>query len=382
MLYKKFPSWLTEQEMEISGATPHLKQVVQLMSFYFDDLYNKISEINKYKHQQNTSDLQYIYPFYDRILTSAGFDVTDLFRDLNITEAIASKNDVDEFDEQVKRIKNAILQNIYNNLSYILKSKGTEKSIKALLRSYGINENLVKINIYADGADFNITDRSFPTVVRKKVLSLNNSESVYCTSSLQLASATSSFTYETSVYFSNKNNPTGSVHTSSIFGFALTDASRENRDLDVHASLISDATGSKLYFYTGSNVVNTSSYLQGVYDNSVWNFALRLKPDVDDLNSAPASINYIIELTGINNNTYQQKSFYSAITASQSNYSNWINNYPYINFYIGARNLNFTGSNQTKTDINYLYCNFWDDYLSDEEIISHNKDITNYGVNQ
>lgn len=380
MLYKKFPSWVLDEELEVSGATPHLKQLVQIISYYFDDLYNKISEISKYKHQQNTDDLQYIYPFYDKILSSTGFDVIELFQNLSAIEKIASKNDIDTFNEEVKRVKNGILQNIYNNLSYILKTKGTEKSIKTLLRSYGINENLVKINLYADGTQFNITDRSFPTVVRKKVLEFNNNQTVYCTSSLLFNNFTSSFTFETSVYFPSKYDPTGSNHTSSIFGFNFSDSSRYSRTLDAYVTLLSDITGSKFYFYTGSSIVGTSSYLNNVYDNSIWNFALRLKPDYIDEKTAPANNNYILELTGVNKNTYQDKTFYIGLTASDSERSSWNNNY--VNFYIGARNTNFSGNVEQKTNIKYLYCNFWNDYLSDEEIISHNKDITNYGVNQ
>ena len=34
----------------------------------------------------------------------------------------------DEFADKIHNVKNAIYQNIYNNLSYIYKSKGTEKS--------------------------------------------------------------------------------------------------------------------------------------------------------------------------------------------------------------------------------------------------------------
>jgi transcriptional regulator of acetoin/glycerol metabolism len=43
-LYKKFPSWILEEEE--TQDIKHLKQIIQIVSSYFDDLYNKISIIN------------------------------------------------------------------------------------------------------------------------------------------------------------------------------------------------------------------------------------------------------------------------------------------------------------------------------------------------
>jgi hypothetical protein len=377
-LYKKFPSWILEEEEEL--GTKHFKQIIQIVSSYFDDLYNKISEISKYKHQQNTNDLNNIYPFYDKILSSFGFDVSDLFTNVDAFEKISSRNEKNLFDQDIEKVKNAVLQNIYNNLSYILKSKGTEKSIKSFLRSYGVNENLVKVNLYANAAEFNVTDRSFPTTIRKKTLNLINSASVYCTSSQLFNSNTDSFTFEASFIFPRNSVPDATQQTSSVFGFSFTDSSRLNRYLDAYLTVESSSEGPKFCFYTGSSLIGSSSFINSLYDDSNWNFALRLRPDIDDLDSAPVTYNFILELTGANYNTYSDKTFFIPVTASYSDYLSWNNQY--VNFYLGARNINFTGSNTIKTSTKSLYCNYWDDYLSDEEIISHNKDITNYGVNQ
>ena len=104
LLYNKFPGWILQQEEE--NSVKHLKQIIQIVSSYFDDLYNKISEVSEYKKiKLNTQD-DNIYPFYDKILTSTGFDVTELFSNLDIIEKISSRNDITLFDEDIQKIKN------------------------------------------------------------------------------------------------------------------------------------------------------------------------------------------------------------------------------------------------------------------------------------
>lgn len=199
-LYKKFPSWILEQEE--TNETKHLKQVVQIISSYFDDLYNKIGEISNYKHQQTSQDKAKLYPFYDKILTSTGFDVTELFNNLDIIEKISSRSESNIFDEDIQKIKNNIFQNIYNNLSYILKAKGTEKSIRSFLRSYGINENVVRVNLYADKSNYTIGDKYTQTTARKKTITLTGNQNIYLSSSPIITQESGTyFTLETAVIF-------------------------------------------------------------------------------------------------------------------------------------------------------------------------------------
>ena len=54
--------------------------------------------------------------------------------------------------------KNLVYKNIYNNLTYIYKSKGTEKSFRNLLHCFGIDENLVKINVYSNNSFSKLSD--------------------------------------------------------------------------------------------------------------------------------------------------------------------------------------------------------------------------------
>ena len=60
----------------------------------------------------------------------------------------------------------------------MFKSKGTEKSAKSLLRSFGVNENLIKINLYADNAEYELKDTYSLTDIHKKTINLINNQKI------------------------------------------------------------------------------------------------------------------------------------------------------------------------------------------------------------
>jgi hypothetical protein len=384
-LYKKFPSWLLEEEE--NNGTQHLKQVVQIISSYFDDLYNKIGEISQYKQQKTTTDLDKIYPFYDKIISSSGFDLQELFTNLDIIEKVASRSDTEIYDNKIDKVKNGILQNIYNNLAYILKSKGTEKSVKSFLRSYGISEDLVRLNIYADKGSYQISDKSKEIIIRKKVANLTGSNNMYMSQSvIPAAGVHDSYTLEASFLIPSvqKNNE---FVTSSLFGIFNTGSDfREynTNKLQVYGYIEkNEQSGSRFVVCTGSagNAVISSSRYYDLYDDTVWNLALRLTPVLDDSQFAPTTHEYTLDIYGINSNSDSVNREFSGSI-----------NIPFVsgsdsltaprNFYVGARNNNLTGSNIIPTDIKVAYVNYWTDYLENSDILSHNKDITSYGVSR
>ena len=75
------------------------------------------------------------------------------------------------FEKDISEIKNLIYTNLYNNLDSILKSKGNEKSIRNTLRCFGIDDELVKLNVYTDGGTHYFTDKYRQTSLMKKYIS-------------------------------------------------------------------------------------------------------------------------------------------------------------------------------------------------------------------
>jgi hypothetical protein len=376
-LYKKFPSWILEEEQE--REVQHLKQTIQIISSYFDDLYNKIAEISNYKHIKHTEDKDKIYPFYDKILTSAGFDVTELFSNLNFIEKIASRTDVNLFDEDISKIKNTIYQNIYNNLSYILKSKGTEKSLRSFLRSYGINENLVRINLYADKSKYTVSDKYSETVVKKKTITLTGSANVYLSGTT--TSVGNYFSLETAAIFP-KNLKNNTADTGSVMGLFISNPtstySNNTSSLQAYITVEHTAEGDRFCFRTGStkDLVYTSPTYSDLYDDTIWNFAIGFLPNVDNLETADSTYNYLLDFRAIN--TYKEGLQYiSSSTVSTPVSGNYSGD---LRYFIGADNTEITGANIYKANTKYLYCNYWTKYISDYELASHNRDIFNYGI--
>ena len=310
-------------------------------------------------------DKDVIYPFYDKVLTSTGFDVTDLFSNLDIIEKISSRNDITLFDDELQKTKNAIFKNIYNNLSYILKAKGTEKSIKSLLRSYGLNDELVKINLYADNYEYNIGDRSSERSVKKKTLTLAGSSSVYLSSSAINELDYEYYTFEASVAFPAALKPI-SNSTYSLMGLQnntslsdLTWATNTNQYyITIENNLLS---GSKFILSDNYSNIASSSYFKNIYDNSVWNIALRKKPDVDVLSGSSGPYTYTIEMYAVNTNSSNQQEFSCSIPYNQTS--------GYLRYYIGARKNGLEGSTIYNSNSKFLYCNFWTDYLKNLMII-------------
>ena len=62
----------------------------------------------------------------------------------------------------------ALYQNIYNNLSHIQKTKGTFKSLRNFLRCFGVDEELIKLNIYANNDVYEFKDNFSARALQKR----------------------------------------------------------------------------------------------------------------------------------------------------------------------------------------------------------------------
>ena len=137
-LYKSLPGWILEDD---EAGSNNLKYLTQIFGSYFDDLYLQIEALPRLKDINYPDDTSYEkpLPFADRLLDARGYHPPELFAD---AEALAKYLNRDEkilFEKKLYEVKNIIYQNIYNNLSYIQKSKGTYKSLRNFLRCFGLD---------------------------------------------------------------------------------------------------------------------------------------------------------------------------------------------------------------------------------------------------
>ena len=429
-LYRTLPSWISEADETQSG---HLKHLTQIMASYFDEAFLQIQSLPKLKDINYPYDNNYekALPFADRLLNTRGLDAPELFADAS---ALAKYLDRDEkilFEKKLSEIKNTIYQNIYNNLTYIQKSKGTTKSIRNLLRCFGVDEELIRINVYPKNDTYEYKDNVLHTSLRKKYVDFDDPETrmntelgysgaykatVYQyydpaeTNSLSYIPALSmdvtnapdhsglAATLEAEVIFPKRtikgdlNNDVFESDVVSLFGLHLVGAS--NTDLtwagddSTHFKVeavksANDKRSVRFRLSGGTDVttLSTTSSFKSVYNNEKWNFAVRIKPEIYPLSDkvvSPTKTGYVIELYGVN--------YISDILQEEFTLSGVLTEAAAIKFFesakrvfVGAHRVNFNGDVITPSDVKISSVRMWYDYLENDVIKAHARNAANGG---
>jgi hypothetical protein len=422
LFHHLLPSWLIEDDQE-NGQ--NIRYLTQIMASYFDTLHSQLEYVNKIKDENYSGALLVTgavspnsvlhlsggtkpLPFARNLLRGRGFVVPNLFVEANIVEEFLDQDSNEVYEKDIAEVKNKIYQNIYNNLLYIYKSKGTEKSFRNLFRAFGVDSSLIKLNMYADGATYTIKDnyefRSVPT----RMANFNhpsNFEALIYASSGSLSDETqevipttadaqySAFTTECEVLFPKKleRGETGyfgtAFLTSSIFGFYMVDSDNHtfhSDDKTIQVYIVRDEVESpNAYFLvTGSNSIQlTSSRFTNLYDNNKWNLALRYKhskyPQSTHVTGGTDS-NYELEFYAVNSNAttiLNQFELTTSVTSADPEKLLTQNK----KLYVGANRTNFTGSVIQRSDVKVSHLRYWQSYLSNEVIKQHSYDVENYG---
>jgi hypothetical protein len=145
------------------------------MSSYFDTLHLQISQIHKIKSVNYPSGSQKAYPFMNQLLQDKGFYVSEIFNNSDLIENYINQTEDFVIKDKLHEIKNRIYQNIYNNLSHIYKTKGTEQSIRSLLRCLGLGDDLVKVNYYGNNNEYLFRENFRHATVKKRVINISDS---------------------------------------------------------------------------------------------------------------------------------------------------------------------------------------------------------------
>ena len=113
-------------------------------------------------------------PFMRNLLSSRGLAVPEIFVDADLLQRFANRSDTESYTLDINDTKNLIYKNIYNNLTYLYKSKGTEKAFRNLIRCYGIGEDVIRFNAYASNQTFDIQETRQDRVIRKNYVDFNH----------------------------------------------------------------------------------------------------------------------------------------------------------------------------------------------------------------
>jgi len=162
-LFDLYPQWIQEED------NGELKKLTQIIAAYFDDLYTKIEYLPNLKDKRYFKDNEKALPFAKRLLEEKGLIVPDILVERSVLEFFGQRDlSKVEFEKDIEEVKNKIYQNIYNNIEYIYKSKGTEKAYRNLLRCFGIDDEVVKLNLYTDNGTQYLVDKTKHTSEKTK----------------------------------------------------------------------------------------------------------------------------------------------------------------------------------------------------------------------
>ncbi len=427
-LYNMLPAWMIEED-----TRGDLSNLTQILGSYLDTLQLQIQEVPKIKNVQYLSSSAKAFPFASHLVESRGLFATDVFVDANILETILSRDEDRPYELDLEDIKNRIYQNIYNNLVYIYKSKGTEKAFRNLIHCYGVGDDLVRLNTYANNVTYELKDNFRSSVLSKNVADFTRTERFESTiyqytqsnnaNSVSFISGTANaiqpalldyipFTLEAEVLFPSFLNlccgVTGSEGdraqfiTSSLFGmhsakeeFPYDTAFPANDFADLRVVAIKESLDdtSVKFKLTSSNTAIpqlTSSYIANVYDDTKWNFAVRFvneKFPIGDfvtgsttLGNNYAATTYRVEFYGVNTQVDTvQSEFYLTGNVANQNALNLIRSAKRV--FAGAHRNDITGSEVLqKSDIRLSSVRYWTNYIPNETIQAHGRDGEVYGA--
>ena len=429
-LYNMLPRWVIDEDTKEGGQ---IRNLTQILSSYFDTLHLQIHSLatlreatySTYSSASISSSAKPL-PFANRLLEGLGLSTPELFIDADIIEKIASRDEKRNYEKKLHDVKNLIYHNIYNNLAYIYKSKGTEKAFRNLVRCFGIDDELVKLNIYGQNALFELRDNFRSTVIKKSTVDFNHptrtkavvyqypsgSERGYITG--QESVNDMPITIEAEILFPKKKKPDekGYFNTdffqSSLFGvhgvknttsegtdttWTLSNTFTDSPNFQVYAirtsSLDNDYHTKDAYFrLTSSSPFPIpkldSNVYQDVYDDSKWNFAVRLVHDEYKQNNivfgtSGSSRAYKVEFYGVNTilDEVMNEFVVSASVDTEKAEAFIAAN---KRLYVGAHRTNFTGAVLQQTDVKASSLRYWHNYVSDKAIKAHARDITNLGL--
>jgi len=417
-LFYSIPAWITEEDEEYGDGT--LSNLTQMIGSYFDQMQLLIKSIPGLKDPKYFTSGSKPYPFASHLLQHAGLLTPELFVDATIIERIASRDEDRNYNDDISNVKNLIYHNLYNNIINIYKSKGTEKSLRNVLRCFGIGDDIIRFNLYSDRETYKLQRRFRTTTVKKKYVDFsdpdrfestvyqyadpNNSNTV---SFIQGSDSNgyedfAGMTTQAEIFFPKilpKSNPSYFEFpyiTSSLFGMhtakegdSTSTAWPTNDYSNFQVFAVRPFTNSKsVYFKLTSSQSPyplpelTSSIFNEVYDNEKWNLAVRIKPArVGDRLSGSLNTTYTVDFYGVQmrGDTIEDE-FHVSGSATAANGKNFLRSAKRI--YCGARRTDFTGSTVNRSDVRASSVRYWSKYIPTGDIRDHARDPLNSGISR
>jgi len=166
-----------------------------------------------------------------------------------------------------KQLDSEIYKRFYHNLAYLLKTKGTQRGIKALIACYGIPEEILTVNEFGGN----------PYTTGSGVYEFNNQKINYFTQSAQLSDSL------LSPYVTIQQYNTNNRLNSNDVEIAFSPANAINSNLVSSSGyvninqLIGDPSHQYLDFYPDLKIVRDNYFASYDYSHSVWEYIRIIK---------------------------------------------------------------------------------------------------------
>ncbi|HHZ95595.1 MAG TPA: hypothetical protein EYN67_08555, partial [Flavobacteriales bacterium] len=435
-IMNSLPAWTTEYNNQPNKT---LQEMTQIVGSYLDKLHQQISSLGSIKEPYGQAYTHNIHssstvpvPFSDRLVSGLGFAAPELFSEAKMVQALASRDEGYEYEEDIYKIKNQIYQNIYSSIFNIYKSKGTEKAFRNLIRCFGVDDELIKINLYANNSTYTIRDNYRYSSVKQKFISFNHPDRFASTlyqyadpetpNSRSFISGSGEieehipFTLEAEVIFPSKPDKSEEgwydtyFVTSSVFGMHEADSTTPSDNTIpstdycgmVVTAVRPDKDSNDATFVLSSSVLSapiSSSALpiEDVYENTKWNFAVRMRPakwpfpdyisgsvlkDTHPIGTPPHTPNedYILDFYGVQMvQDFKQDSFHVSASVSHEDGKNFMVSSKRV--FAGAQRADISSAALTHNcDAKISNVAAWYNYIGNKEIDAHARDISNMGV--
>lgn len=160
-LTNTIPEYLREDEDNIGLLT-----FVDMLGQHFDNIKIYADSVSKKYNTDNRVDYGISKNIVDTVLenfgvklyTNSSREADDLFKYFIITdeevssEVINTYSSVSDKNYSQEKYRQELYKRLYHNLPLLLKTKGTERSIKVLMSTFGIPSNLLEIKTYGGTA--------------------------------------------------------------------------------------------------------------------------------------------------------------------------------------------------------------------------------------
>ena len=406
------PSWVIEDHED--RGNNNFKYLNHIVGSYFDKIRLQIAALPDFKTPIYTSSSYKPLPFAEYLPASLGLETPQIFIDADVIERFLNKSETENYKFNLNDTKNLIYLNLYNNLTYLFKSKGTQKAIRNVFRAFNIDDKVIRFNTYANNFVYDLDNNLKQTILNDSSANFNNKNHldavVYSSGSrptedfeegyirgteLDIHELHYGMTHEVDVIFpkfirsvdsidrnfkrvslfgihsASVDLPGTTVFDPSIYVYAERDTNfSKNVKFFLSSSLLPDA----------SPTISSSIYL-GAYNDEKWNLSIRLKPSTLDVNGVfgTGSTSYNIEFAGYNETIGEiRNSFKLTGAVDTSEAENILKGAKRI--FVGAHRTNVTGALQYKSDVLISATRFWTRYIDDETLQQHALDFENYGI--